>query len=376
MAGWRILRSWPDSFDTLVTKSLETRREFHDRRIELGAIARFCRPTAKSPLSKLVQERVAVAVQSSRQPFKRLPASLALKIERENAINLWDAVKEFGMGPELLRRAAKNGDCLIGQVSGQGGIYLFDMQRLSEAVVRFRSGVTVFDFATVVGVPAYVIQSMVSFGLLQELTDCNTLAFSKRPLLDPATVEYFFGNLQDLPHAKASSGLLRLSDALQGELSPLVWAEAFNAIVSKKLVAYLSAEGGNWCDRILVGASALRAAVMGARAEPLPHLAIPAWIAARIIGVNDVVLGCAVKAALVDRNGVGLDLPSVAAFRETYIFPSEIFRWFEGAGKAFANAMASAGFAPAAKLHTINLWRRTDVAKVFGESVVAEFASD
>lgn len=104
---------------------------------------------------------------------------------------------------------------------------------------------------------------------------------------------------------------------------------------------------------------------------------------ALIVGVNDAVLGQAVKAGLLRKHDEGFLLNKLDAFRTTYIFPSEISKWFDGSGLRFARTMAEAGIRPVATLHKINIWRRSDVVQTFGgryswnmkpfESAMSEF---
>ncbi|AJA09893.1 hypothetical protein SKP52_15055 [Sphingopyxis fribergensis] len=224
----------------------------------------------------------------------------------------------------------------------------------------------IFKFSNEMGVPAYVISTLIEHGIVDQILNPNVRVLSRQPLLDSASVASVYQLLAALPPPIDDANLISLSDQLAGDLSPFAWSSVFLAIRSGEVQAFLAAEGKSWSEKVVAHPAALHSHLAAARALPLPDFHIPACTAAPIIGVNDVVLGRAVEGGLLRKYTNGFLLKDLDAFRTTYIFPAEISKWFDGSGRSFAKTMAEAGFCPAATLHKSNIWRRSEVVQTFG----------
>ena len=371
--GWDLLKGWPNAVDELLSKIISARRNGGNLREVLGPIGRFCYSKAKSPLCYLVEERAGLILRELNLPLKVNSRSRALCSERTNTIAMWDAIREFNVSDKLLKRLSAGGDCLLEKSVGETGLHLFDRAKLQTALELLRSGVSFFKFSNEMGMPAYVISTLVEHGIVDQILDPNVRVLSRQPLLVSASVASLYQTLATLPPLINDANVVSLSDELAGDLSPFVWSSILMAIKSGELQAFLAAEGENWSKRVVAHPAAMRSHLAAARARPLPDFHIPACTAAPIVGVNDVVLGRAVEAGLVRKYANGFLLKDLDAFRTTYVFPAEISKWFEGSGRSFARTMAEAGFRPVATLHKINIWHRSEVAQAFGSQQMWNF---
>ncbi len=283
-----------------------------------------------------------------------------------NSIAMWEAERDLSVGAKSLRRLAAAGDCLLEKSTGPTGLHLFDRAKLEAAVSLAKSGVSAFRFSKETGIPAYVVGTLIRYELVREILDPNVKILSRQPLLDPASVTSLYEVFEKLSPPMSGHNMTSLSDELASDLSPFAWSASLMAVKSGELPAFLAAGGEQWCKRLVVQSGVLRDFLVAARAIPLPDMHIPACTAAPIVGVNDAVLGQAVKAGLLRKHEEGFLLHELDAFRATYIFPSEISKWFNGSGLRFARTMAEAGIHPVATLNKINIWQRSDVVRMLG----------
>ncbi|WP_326914444.1 hypothetical protein [Sphingopyxis chilensis] len=371
--GWDILLGGPNAVDNLLRKIIGARRNDGNLRQVLGPISRFFHSKSKSPLCNLMEKRVGLILRELKLPLKVMSRSRALCTERTESIAMWDAMREFSISDKLLKRLAVRGDCLLGKSAGETGVHLFDRVKLQKAVGQMRSGVGIFKFSNDMGMPAYAISALIEHGLVERILDENVQLLAPHPLLEPASVADLYDLFASLPPPKNDSNLVSLSTQLASDLSPFAWSDTLLAIKRGQLRAFLAAGGESWSERVVAHPGALRTHLEQARTLPLPDIYIPACTAAPIIGVNDVVLGRAAESGLLRKHAKGFLLEDLAVFRSTYVFPSEISKWFDGSGRSFANAMAEAGLCPAATLHKSNIWRRSDVNLVFGSQQIRNF---
>ncbi|MFN3621193.1 hypothetical protein [Sphingorhabdus sp.] len=316
---------------------------------------------------------MAEAVAVARVPFKQAGTPSVLEPKRTNDITLWDAMEEFGVGDKLLRQIADKGDCLVGRMRGETGIYLFDRVRLTEAVARYKTGIPLFDVSKELGAPGYTIKDFIENGLLETIPEHRLDEFSRDTLIEKGSVDVLFGALRKLPSFKIpTQQSLSLSDALSAVLSPFAWCDAFAMVLTGRIHAELATGQGSWASRLYVNKAEFKKLLSRVASRPLPSIGVPANSAASIVGVNDVVLGKAAKAGLIRRHKNGLDLPSLAAFRAEHAFPAEITKRLGISGRVLANTMLARVYEPIANLHKVNIWRRADIVEVFGESACEE----
>jgi hypothetical protein len=159
---------------------------------------------------------------------------------------------------------------------------------------------------------------------------------------------------------------VQLSAALRDDLPTAAWASAFGAIRYGTLPAVAIEDSKNsWASKLWVPERALNKALRQARAAPLPAVEIAMRVAAPIIGMNQVMLARIVDAGMLRKGPNGIALQELANFREIYIGPGEIARWFKLSGHQFANTMSRGGAWQVGSFHQANLWLRAEVERVF-----------
>jgi len=361
--GLDILRNWPDRFDGLVRSILMERKDQRGLLERLGPLARFFKSKTNTPLRGLLKQRVAKVFQDLEIPSRRVPKSLALSGQRKSSVTMIEAIQRLGVSAPLLHRLQMDGECVVDRTRT---VHLFDTQQLEISVDRMRKGVTVFQLARNLGIPVYAVSALIDRGSVDQIADRNVATMTRKVLLDPESIKSIDRAMSSLPSPPTGNKLTLLSDALRHDLSPFVWAEAFDAIISGKQAAFALKKEGPWTTRLLVSYADLQGNLEIARAMPLPDIDISALAASRMVGFNDIVLGRAIKFGLLRKNSGGIPLVELAKFRKAYVSPSEIAEWYSGSGRAFARTMAIAGVKPVTNLHKVNLWLREDVDRVFG----------
>lgn len=65
------------------------------------------------------------------------------------------------------------------------------------------------------------------------------------------------------------------------------------------------------------------------------------------------------------KNGVMIYLGDLDSFKKKFVFGTEVSRLVGMPAREVVAIMASAGFAPVARVHTTHMWKRGDLSEVF-----------
>lgn len=372
LLGLKLVRDWPHAFDELVLAILRPRTKQGSNAKFLGPLARLWGSSANRELSELVRDRVSLALNRLNVPLKQISGSKLLGSACPTHLSMLDAEREFRIGSKLLRRAALDGDCLVGRSEGRTGVHRFDRTKLGKAASLMASAKTKSKFAAELGIPAYVVPTMVESGLIDDIEDLNVRAMVGNRLLDPTSVDEFLKQLKGFPTAEAATELVSLAVALRTDLSPYVWSTAFQAMLAGELPTFVVKGDCGLAEQLFCAPKRLHECLKAPRSLPLPAIQIPAVIASRIIGFNQGVIGQAVQVGMLKRGRHGFLLSDLDDFRRAYVSPSEISEWFAGSGHCFATLMAEAGVEPVANLYKVNIWQRSNVEAVFGAHITRD----
>jgi len=110
----------------------------------------------------------------------------------------------------------------------------------------------------------------------------------------------------------------------------------------------------------------------GPLSAEIPDLAVSYLVAEKLTGIDDIVIGGAVKGGLIrGRNVKGrvrVPLMELARFRTEYALAKEGARQLGIAPVFFAEEMRSRGYKPAGNAHHCIVWRKADVERAVAES--------
>ena len=366
-----IISGWPQSFTHLVSQIPFTTPDSERVSHALGPIAKYAtrggRPT---PLRGIIQEALPSIFEELSIPCRQYNHSKVLSFKRTNTISLNDARVQFGLCREALFRLKRAGHGFVDRRDNRRAVYLFDRNEIHRISSLLQRTVPYSAFAKKLGLPSYIISTLVEAGLLVDINDEACRVVAKEKILDLQSSIALFDRLASASDfALYGSAVLSFREAMTHQLNPWSWVSALKAVMSGKIRSRLAGSEDPFLDRLVVDHDALQRNLVQKKVSDYPAVTIPASVAAPILGLKDSAISKAIQVGLLPDTS----LEVLAKFRADHVFPSEVRLWFGYSPQVFRNTMAMFGFAPAATVMNVHLWRRYDVENAFPESTKVNF---
>jgi hypothetical protein len=378
--GWEIVRHGRDALVELTKQVLRCNEAitgaWHDF---LGPLRRHVEhPTYLTKFRSLLMSELPDVLEGMKVPVKVVAQSQHLRRARNGTVTLREAHHTLGISRLRVRKLLGIGDCHLGgyQHVTARPLQIFERAKLEDAIANARTAITDHKIARQLGVPCFIIPVFVGEGVVRALNhqDAQILA-GERLLLDPGSVRDLMKALATLDRRDDIGTMVSLSEVLRHELNPWVWSAALRGVVSAELPACRIRVGEPTIESIWVHRGACKQYCRSARERSLPEMEIPGHVASRLLGLNSVLAWDAARAGLLTSGLRGIRLPSLQTFRQLYVTPAEVSEWWVGTSREFCLAMRTKGITPVAVLRKVNIWRRSDVTQVFGESMNMRFGS-
>lgn len=361
VAGYDFVKSWPASFDDLICKIADGRPIAAWK--ALGRFAKYAPSSApQNALSKLIKGRIE-HLRSRSKP------TAASRRER-NLLTASEASDELKIDKPILRRLTSESECIVIQ---PGGAKLFQRDRLEAAIVAWRSAKTDSEVALALGVPQPFIRYIADAGLIKPLsqTDAVRLAGDQARYDADSVAKLILTTERRLKPTGIYSKSVGLLDAMTGVLSPNSWIAVIHGICDGSVEAYRRDNAASALD-LHVCEDDLAHVRTGPLSDDIPDLAVSYLVAEKLTGIDDIVIGGAVKSGLIDgrkvKGHVRVPLMELARFRTEYALAKEGARCLGIAPVYFAEEMRSRGYKPAGNAHHCIVWRKADVERAVAES--------
>lgn len=376
LEGFKLITGWPDSYRELIQDISSQSHRPGTISGALGPISKFFNPKSKeTSVRRIVIETTPEIVRGLNIPCRLFRNASAVWRDRADTITTTDALKDMGVRRAALLTLLDRNLCVVTRASASRGVALFDRNDLAEKLSIARSASKYGEVSNELGVPRYVISTLVDAGLIQKVNDEAADVIACDTLLQKDSVDRLTSSLKRLAVTGVSvEGSLR--SAMAHQLNPWIWAAAFKALLAGKLAFGIKKGSGSLSDRIMIEMVALRQNVRRRKIPPPPSIAIPAVVAEPIVGINQGVLSHAATSGLLEAIDGGIFLPSLASFRDQYVFPAEIRSWWPETTLSFRNTMRYLGFSPACTISRVNVWNRAEVEHCFPESARTEIFRD
>lgn len=362
VAGWDFINAWPTSFDTLVTQIAQGRPIATWK--HLGRLAKFAPSSVPgTAVCKLVKERIAYLRSLSRPNAEaRLDRALLTASEASEA---------FGVDKPILRRLGLDGNCVV---EHKGGSKLFKRSRLEEAIRVWRTSSTAGEVASTLGVPEPFVPFVAAAGLIAPVDDVDSVALANGlARYKVCSIELLAQRLGEASNACPSdlTEPVSLLESMTGILSPDRWIQVIACVCDQTVLAHRPALSANALD-LQVCAADLHPILSGIVREEIPNLDVSYLAAERLTGLDDIVVGGAVKSGLIQGRTAGgktkVPLSELARFGEVFALAKDGARKLGIAPAYFAEAMRSRGYKPAGKAHHCVVWFKADVERAVAES--------
>lgn len=362
VAGYDFVKAWPASFDHLVSRLAEGRSlATWDN---LGRLAKFAPSNVPgTPVCKLVKERIA-HLRSISRPSADTRYDRALLTASE-------ASKAFGVDKSILRRLSLDGNCVV---EHQGGSKVFKRAVLEDAIRIWRTSSTAREVATTLGIPEPFVVFVADAGLIERTKDVDAVALANgQERYEVDSVGLLAERLGEASDSRPSdlTQPVSLLESMMGVLSPYRWIQVIEGICDHTVLAHRPALSANALD-LEVCAADLHPFLSGIVREEIPDLDVSYLTAEKLTGLDDIVVGGAVKSGLIQGRAAGgktkVPLSELARFGEVFALAKDGARTLGIAPVYFAEAMRSKGYKPAGKAHHCIVWFKADVERAVVES--------
>ncbi len=364
--GFEVLQGWPDSFGELVGRVWRQASQANPNASlvlrELGVLGRrFDTRQSGGAFAALLREHIAQAADTAKLPLSHgRVAHLRPRGDQQVTLGLKEASDLFGIDRRVLKRLVPEGDCLIAGRLGRGEAVQFDKPKLVESALTYRFTGRPEVVACRLGVPAYCLPAFVQSGLLRSITDADAMRMAG------AGVAYDLWSLNQLEtkilkrKRRMEDSDVRFARLIAGRFCPHVWAKAFKALASGKLVIDDLKGAGPLSRRLWVEGESAEALLAKLVDGPAPWGAtVTAAEAALLLGVSDVYVPelIAVGALAATRCGRAwrLKLQDVTAFYDRYEFSPAVGD--TSMGRALVNTSRSL-LPPHVSTRHLSLWLR------------------
>lgn len=362
VAGWDFIRDWPTSFDNMVSQIAQGRSIATWK--HLGRLAKFAPSRVPgTAVCKLVKERIAY-LRSNSRPDAAARLGRALLTASE-------ASEVFGVDKPILRRLGLDGNCVV---EHKGGSKLFKRACLHQAILVWRTSCTAGEVASTLGLPEPFVPFVAAAGLIKSIDDVDAVALAngqERYEADSVAllVEHLGTASKSCPSDLTQP--VSLLESMTGVLSPDRWIQVVKGVCDQTLPAHRPALSANALD-LEIRATDLHPFLSGIIGEEIPDLDVSYLTAEKLTGLDDIVVGGAVKSGLIQGRTVGgktkVPLSELARFGEVFALAKDGARKLGIAPVYFAEAMRSRGYKPAGKAHHCIVWFKADVERAVAES--------
>ncbi len=362
ITGYDFIKAWPASFDDLVSRIAQERSIATWN--TLGRLAKFAPSNAPgTPVCKLVKERIS-HLRSLSRPSAQTRFDRALLTASE-------ASEAFGVDKPILSRLGLDGNCVV---EHKGGSKLFKRACLEEAIHVWKTSSTAGEVASILGVPEPFVPFVAAAGLIAPVDDVDAVALANGlARYKVCSIELLARRLGEASNASPSdlTQPVSLLESMMGILSPDRWIQIIACVCDQTVVAHRPALSANALD-LQVCAADLHPILSGIVREEIPNLDVSYLAAERLTGLDDIIVGGAVKSGLIQgRTADGktkVPLSELARFVEVFALAKDGARKLGIAPVYFAEAMRSRGYKPAGKAHHCIVWFKADVERVVAES--------
>jgi hypothetical protein len=367
VGGYRFVLQWPASIESLVQGLSQASTGTVRQR--LGRLGKFFDSTAPStPLRELVRQTVPGLLNQLDVPLRKDQLGFATDENEHDKLTVGDACRQLRVDRPTLRRLEGGGDCFVAKHPRSGGPTLYRRAGLEHALGVWRNSLKTGDVAKVIGIPKPFVDVFIKAGILQQVSnrDANLLA-NGQTLIDPDSVNRLVDEIASCDRPGDPTLGVPLLQEMRGEIHPQSWTNLVTEVRSGRL-PFRRATAGSPALDVLIDPRRLAALKASWHRDPLPNQSLSCLAAEAVTGINNIVLGGAVKAGLIEgerwRGQVQISLLELERFLSDYALAKEGARMLGIPPVAFAEEMRRRGYKPAGNAHHCIVWHRADVLAV------------
>ncbi|MDB5433341.1 MAG: hypothetical protein JWP35_4457 [Caulobacter sp.] len=171
VAGYRIVRNWPTSFEALVRRAVAMHEhETQSLRSMLGALGKFLVPSASpTAITQLVREEMPAVAQSLKLPIKSARSAF-MEGGRENGlITIAEIASQFQVDIKRLNQVGGSLHSLVTSSQCPRGVRLFDAAKVQAAFETRANAISTRKVCSRLGVLPFMLPALEEADILVEV---------------------------------------------------------------------------------------------------------------------------------------------------------------------------------------------------------------